>query len=113
MTHQLRTIFASIAALQSVEKEILSKIFDDSLAARVSDVIDNTVIAFQTVENKLIKGESADFMTLQLALTAMNSDLIRFRDTHTTRKFNLEDVENFFVFFYRLRSIGEAIIAMA
>ena len=113
MTHQLRTVFESIIALQSVEKEILFKIFDDNLTLHVNEVIDTTTIAFQALENILINQEATNFETLKLALEKMNSDLLRFRKTHTIRKFNLEEVENFYIFFYRLRSIGEEIIDLA
>ena len=44
------------------------------------------------------------FDVLRQALKDLNQDLLRFRATRTTRKFNLEDVESFFVFFYRLRA---------
>jgi len=108
---QLENICYAISALRGVHKEVLTKIFDDELAARVAELIDKTDVAFQSLEKSISSDmQSVSFESLTHALNAMNEDLVRFRATRTTRKFNLEDVESFFVFFYSLRSIGEAII---
>jgi hypothetical protein len=49
---------------------------------------------------------------LEDAIENLNTDLLRFRNTRTTRKFNLEDVESFFVFFYSLRTVAESVKKM-
>ena len=110
---EVETIFGAVSALNTVHKETLSKIFDDPLAAAVNDVIDKTENSFNALE-KFMKNEETDLSTdaLQKALQHLNSDLERFRATRTTRKFNLEDVESYFVYFHSLKSIGDAVIKM-
>lgn len=44
---------------------------------------------------------------LQKALSDLHEALAHFRSTHTTKGYNLQDVENFFVFFYNLEAIGK------
>lgn len=111
MISQLEIINDSTAALRNVNLEILTKIFDDSLSNQIINVITKTDAGM----NSLIKilereGSSFNFNDLSIALKDLNEDLLRFRATRTIRKFNLEDVESFYVFFYRLRTIGEAVI---
>lgn len=105
--------FESVAALKGVNKEVLIKIFDDGLARQVANMIDKTDLGFQDLE-KLIEFQKPPLhlASLEEALTGLNNELARFRETRTTRKFNLEDVESFFVFFYRLRAIAEAVKKM-
>jgi hypothetical protein len=59
--------------------------------------------------SKEIKPELTD---LPLAVENLNEELTRFRTTHITRKFERQDVENFFVFFYNLRSIIQELLKM-
>lgn len=113
VVNQVELIFESVVALGQVKKDVLVKIFDDSLSAHISEVIDKTDLGFQDLE-KLIESQKAPQHLAELdeALKALSDDLLRFRGTRTTRKFNLEDVESFFVFFYRLKSIGEGVLKL-
>lgn len=109
--NQLEVIHESIAALRNINIEAITKIFDDSLSDQVTNVILKSDAGLSDIEKILEKeNEKFHFDDLSAALKDLNQDLLRFRATRTTRKFNLEDVESFFVFFYRLRIIGEAII---
>lgn len=112
VSDQLEAILAAVNALRSINKEAVAKISDDELAKRVADVIDKTNTAFQSLENEIGDGvqRQATLEVLAISLKAMDDDLVRFRGTRTTRKFSLEDLENFYMFFHSLRSIGEAII---
>lgn len=147
---QLELIFESVDNLKNARKEILSKILDDGLANRLSDVVDKTDIAFQIVEKMILSDNpkpdasasnqeigvlsdqeeavqtqaddgSKDGTNLSPSLASarlneslrhLNVELLRFRATRATRKFNLEDVESFFVFFYNLRSVAEVLMKM-
>ncbi len=114
LTQQMETIFELVLNLKSAHKDSLLKIFDDSLANQVTQVIDQTDLAFQALQKRIVLAiPDIDLAGLDNALAALNSELQRFRATRTTRMFNFEDVENFFVFFFSLRSIGEAIKKMA
>lgn len=113
LSDQLEIIFDAVNSMRHVHKETLSKIFDDPLAKCVDDVIDKTNLAFQEIERIMRRDISkASFEGLDAALKTMAAELSRFRGTRTTRKFNLEDVESFYVYFYSLRTIGESIIKM-
>lgn len=113
MANQLEQAFDSVAALSRLHKDILSKIFDDSLANTTAELIDQTDLALQNLARTLARElSSVDLHPLENALTRLSQELLRFRETRTTRKFNIEDVESFFVFFYRLRCIGEDIQKM-
>lgn len=113
ISDQLERIFESIDLLEHVPKETLSKIFDDGLAAQLSIVIEKTDLAFQSLEKQLDAEETiSDLSGLEQSIKLLGDELIRFRSTRATRKFNMEDVESFFVFFYNLRNIGEALIKM-
>jgi len=113
ITSQLENIFESLVSLRNIHKHNLSQIFDDSLDKHVSIVIEKTQVAFQNME-KMISFESplTPLNGLDAAINNLNEDLLRFRNTRTTRKFNLEDVESFFVFFYSLRNVAESVKKM-
>lgn len=113
ITDQLETTFDSVDSLKNVHKETISKILDDALAAELSNFINQIDNAFESLE-KMMSAESTDsnLSGLNESIQNLNTELLRFRATRTTRKFNIEDVESFFVFFYSLRSIGEALIKM-
>ncbi len=114
LSDQLETIFEAVNSIRQVHKETLSKIFDDSLFRSVSAVIDQTHSAFDSMERAIRCDEtSPPFPKLESALAVMAGERLRFRATHTIRKFNLEDVESFFVYFYGLRLIGESILKMS
>lgn len=107
LVHQLENIFESIDTLQRVNTSTLNKIFDDTLAKQVDLVIDKTSLTFQEVSKSLTsKKKGSNSEELAAPLTNLSQELTRFRSTHTTGKFSLEDVESFFVFFYSLRSIA-------
>lgn len=113
ITDQFETTFDSVDSLKNVHKETLSKILDDALATQLSNFIKKIDNAFQTLE-RMIDGGNVNFTLdgLSEATQSLSTELKRFRSTRTTRKFNIEDVESFFVFFYSLRSIAEALIKM-
>lgn len=113
VVNQVEMIFESVAALGQVKKTVLVKIFDDSLFAQISNLVDKTDVGFQELEKLLESQKSPQHLKeLEDALKGLSDDLLRFRGTRTTRKFNLEDVESFFVFFYRLRAIGESVLKL-
>lgn len=109
-THQLEIIYDAIIILRSIKKDVLSTIFDDALVKQVDAVIDNTDMALQNLGKQLNEEPYQSFSEkLMTSLKNLNEELLRFRETRTTRKFNFVDVESFFVFFYQIRYIAEAI----
>jgi hypothetical protein len=113
ITEQVETAFEAVDSLKHVHKETLSKIIDDSLSIELNAFIDKIDLSFQSLE-QIILSQTKDFLVSELnySIASLNAELLRFRGTRTTRKFNLEDVESYFVFFYSLRSIAEALVKM-
>lgn len=110
IANQLDEIFSTISSLRSVNKESLAKIFDDSLAKAIHNVIEKTDQSFQRLEKKVsLESYDSNDLGLEQALDELNRELLRFRETRTTRKFNLQDVESFYVFFHGLRAVGESV----
>lgn len=111
--NRLESIFETVVTLRHAHTSTLEKMFDDSLAHQVSDVVDKTDLVFQDTAKIIeMQAPSTHLPALHTALHTLSEEMTRFRGTRTTRKFNLEDVENFFVFFYSLRSIGEDLIKL-
>jgi uncharacterized membrane protein YccC len=112
--NQLDIISESISALRNINFEILTKIFDDSLSTHITNLISTTDAGINDLENLIEKEKTPVHLNrLKDVLKDLNQDLLRFRATRTTRKFNIEDVESFFVFFYRVKIIGETVIKIA
>lgn len=112
--HQLELIFESIVALRNINIESIAKIFDDQLSNQATNVIVKTETCMSDIEKWLESEKELKHLNeLNDALKDLQEDLLRFRATRTTRKFNLEDVENFYVFFYRIRMIGDTVVKIA
>lgn len=114
LSESIEEIFETINSLNYVNKETVAKIFDDNLAICVQNLIDKTNVALKTIEKMILEVSSTGNLdTLKTAIDEMSEELIRFRETRKTRKFNIEDVENFYFYFYSLRSIGNDTIKMS
>ena len=110
---QLEIIFESVNNLKIVKKETLAKILDDSLAKQLFDTTDKIDITFLALESWIVQKQTvSEYSELKESINRLDEELLRFRGTRATRKFSLEDVESFFVFFYDVRSIGNALIKM-
>lgn len=106
--HEIENIFKAVYTLKKVDKTMLIKIFDDRLANQVALVIEKTDLSFQDLAKFIQSQKTPTHLTeLDDALVVLDQEMLRFRGTHTIRKFNLEDVENFYVFFHNLRYVGE------
>jgi len=110
---QLENIYESIAILRNFNQSNVASMLDEPLNEKVSGVIDATVLSFQELSRLLETGESGETLReLRAAVEDLSEELHRFRSTRRTRKFNFRDVENYFVFFYNLRSIVEEMVKM-
>lgn len=101
-------VLESLLSLCHVYKESTQKIFDISLYNQIRDTIDKIHVSFQEISKRIKTGkEYKPLPDLACELDRLKEELNRFRSTHTTRGFNLEDVENYFVFCYSLKNILE------
>lgn len=104
-------IYESILSIHKAHHYELTKIFDDALSKKIEEYRDQTSVAFgslvRQLEDKFLNNLPYPYVDEGNALAALNEELLRFRNTRSTRRYDLQDVENFYVFFYSLRSIGE------
>lgn len=107
----LEQIFRAIYALQSVFNKTVESIFDEDLSAQVVDLMLSIDAVLKELKPKLeaeVLIQTIPQMKESEAL--LNVQLIRFRSTYTTRRFNLEDVEKYFVFLFNLKWLVKELI---
>lgn len=104
-------IYEAILSISASHHYKLTKIFDDSLSKQVELYRDQTSAAFASLISQLSNALNTDisypFVEEANALADLNDELLRFRNTRSTRRFDLEDLESFYVFFHSLRLVGE------
>jgi len=92
----------------------MAKIFDDGLSAAVSDFSNEIGLSFQSAMRHFEKLQplhpDSRYLTLEQAIKHLDLELLRFRSTRATRRFDLSDVENFYVFFHSLRFLGKTLM---
>lgn len=110
---ELENLYELMVSIERVHKDAVSMIIDDDLSNAIEKVIVNSDIVLQNVEKMIstppLKPQEH---TLKNSLDVLSQELTRFRSTHATRKFNIEHVESYFVFFYSLKAIGEELLKM-
>lgn len=114
LLNDLEDILENVMTMKTLPKGKLALILDDSLDNNLNRVIDQSDLMFQELSKKLepngsTKGSEVK-ENLISAIKGLKEDLIRFRGTKTTRKFDLGDVEGFFVYFYGVGSITENLL---
>lgn len=109
----LHTLFKKTCELQALQIGNLNKILDPELKIRLGETVETVSSTILELSAKL-RGEVTEenIEKLPLAFAGLNEELNRFRKTHVTRQFEREDVEQFFVFFYNLRSLIEELLKM-
>lgn len=110
----LEDILESVMTLNDLSKNKLTLILDDQLDKNLGNVVEQSDLIFQELvksldSDKSLLTESAKENLIQ-AVRFLKADLLRFRGTKTTRKFDMVDVESFFVFFYSLGNITENLL---
>ncbi len=107
------SLFEKIIALRHVYHPNAKQIFDEALSKQFDDVVKKINIALHDISEMLTTGQwVAATPDLSLSLQKLKEELARFRSTKSTRQFNLDDVESFFVFFYSLKSILDTLNKM-
>lgn len=112
LTHTCESLFEETTILRNIDKRILSLILDDELTKHLTHLIDQTEATLKLFARQLERNAYSTpplSPLLQETTKALKADLLRFRSTKTTRKFELQDVEGFFVFFYTVVLIAEQI----
>jgi hypothetical protein len=110
---QLQDLFEKMETLGVVKHESVGMIIDDPLAKAINKTVEDTDTVLQNMEKTLALSHlQPQSHSLEDSLQNLYDELLRFRQTRTTRKFGLEEVESFFVYFYSLKAIGDEVLKM-
>jgi hypothetical protein len=99
-------LWESFRALQNIFNSTLEEIFDEGLKQQVNHSVEVIDFTLKELALKLKTGQTDyNFNILINLQKSINQELIRFRSTHRIKKYNLDDVENYFVFFHQVKQI--------
>jgi uncharacterized membrane protein YccC len=99
-------IWESLRALQNVFNSTLEEVFDEGLKLQVQHAVEVVDFALKELSIKLKTGQTNfDFKILDHLQKSLKQELIRFRATHTIKRYNINVVEDYFVFFYQLKQL--------
>jgi hypothetical protein len=106
LDNSLIRLWGEVKGLKDVFNTNVEEMFDESLKKNILYVSENITFILKALAAKL-KEEKAffDFAVIFDLQQILDQELSRFRLTRTTKKYNLETVENYFVFSYSLRNI--------
>ncbi|CCB92218.1 putative membrane protein [Waddlia chondrophila 2032/99] len=110
---RLSIIFDATKELNTFHTCSLERILDEHLRSKLEETMNKAVKSMNLLIQRL-KREYAEEPSQELreAVEELNKELARFRTTKATRKFERNEVEKFFVFFYNLRLVIEELIKM-
>lgn len=97
-------------SLDAVFKQNTLQILDAPLLSCVEDKIELIHKSFLHFSKIFFQQQTKSSLSLEEGLDQLKSELARFRSTHSTRGYSLEDVESFFVFCYTLKDLLETLI---
>lgn len=109
----LERVVENLISIKSVYSPKMEAMLDDELRTYTTEAIE--VIDHQIKELMLeLKEEKSDFQVeaLEKLKSQLNNQMLRFRQTRVTKEYSIEIVENYFVFYYSLRSIMEELIRL-
>jgi hypothetical protein len=99
-------LWESLRVLQNVMNSTLEEIFDEEMKQQIRHAVEVVDFALKELALKLKTGKTSfNFDILNHLQHALQKELVRFRSTHTMKRYNLDVVENYFVFFYQLKQI--------
>ncbi len=106
INYQVR-LWDSLLALQNVFNLSLEEVFDEELKQQVKQIVETIDLAFNETALELRTGKANfNFGELTHLQKKLNEELMRFRTTKATKKYNLDVVEQYFVFFYQLKQVA-------
>jgi uncharacterized membrane protein YccC len=113
LLEHLQGLLDSILSLQNVYNKDIYNFFDQELITQLQDLVRQTERAFHRLSNMLMNLEQAgEVVDLNESLEKLKQELIRFRSVRPTRQLPWLDAQNFFVFFYSLKTIAEELRRM-
>jgi uncharacterized membrane protein YccC len=100
-------LWESLSVLRTVFDKNLDEIFDQGLRQQVHHAMEVIDFALKELSIKLKTGQTNfDFDLLNQLQVSLQRELIRFRSTHKIKQYDLNRVEDYFVFFYQLKQIS-------
>lgn len=114
LLRSLESVYESIITLKELSKGKLSLMLDEPLLKKFESYVEDAEISLEEFSKELETGNSTRTKMISSDLVAsikeLKEELLRFRKTKATRKFDLEDVEAFYVFFYCLGTISDELL---
>jgi uncharacterized membrane protein YccC len=102
----LENLWESVREIKDVFNPSLEEVFDHELKREVKDLCEQIDFIFKDLVEKFKKEQSDyDFAQIPLMKENLSRQLVRFRETRTMKKYDLDRVENYFVFFYNIKQI--------
>ncbi len=101
-----KRLWQSLRSIYGVFSPTLEKLFDPELLKHIQRIIEVVDFALKETSVKLKEGHTKfDFNILNKFQSSLNQEMIRFRATHTTNRYSLDVVEDYFVFLYHLKQM--------
>ncbi|WP_075882617.1 FUSC family protein [Candidatus Protochlamydia sp. W-9] len=102
----LERLWENVKDLKKVFNSVLEEIFDEELKREVCHLNEQIDFILKDLSENLKTGDTQyNYSQIPLLQEALNNQLVRFRETKNTKKYSLDRVETYFVFFYNLKSI--------
>ncbi len=103
----LERLWENVRDLKKIfDSSMLEEIFDEELKKEVYHLSEQIDFALKDLSEKLKNGHSSyDYGHIVALQESLIEQLVRFRATRVMKKYNLERVENYFVFFYNFKHI--------
>lgn len=107
----LENMLDSILALRPVFGKEVEELIDLGLKQQLGDFMECIDDLFNQLITKLSHLPTPiHLQALQLSMLQLDEQLIRFRNTHTTREYSFNVVESYFVFIYNLKSLAKELM---
>ena len=105
MINCVEALLEALNALSHVFSQQLESVFDEELKQQIKKIMGEMTSIFTQTIVRFQTAEKMNMTILTHAQEELNAQMARFRETRITRQYNLQMVEDYFVFFYHLKAI--------
>lgn len=99
-------MWESLRVLESILDPSLDEVFDDEMKLLIGRIIEGIDLALEDCSQDLKTGQSKfDYSLIAQLESSIVEQKVRFRAAGTLKKYPLEIVEGYFVFFYQIRQL--------
>ncbi|MCB1111954.1 MAG: FUSC family protein [Chlamydiales bacterium] len=107
LIEHLEDIFEIVVEIKDLNKKVLGQLCDTELLDCTMETLATIEEHFKKVSSSLDERRSEELkVELVRSMEALDSELKRYRETRLTKKYPIDELESFFVFYYGLRRLG-------